>query len=101
MAKKSSIEKNEYRKRLTAKYADQRSTLKKILANPSTSVADFYKAQRQLCELPRNSSPLRVRNRCSITGRCRAYIGKFGISRIMFRELASQGKLPGVTKSSW
>ena len=101
MAKKSSVEKNKYRQFLVAKYAAQRLALIKILMNPSTSVEEFYEAQRQLCKLPRNSSPIRVRNRCSITGRCRSYIGKFGISRIMFRELASQGKLPGVVKSSW
>ncbi len=101
MAKKSSIEKNERRKRLVAQYAERRKELKAILAAPATSNEEFYKAQRALCALPRNSAPARVRNRCSITGRCRAYIGKFGVSRIMFRELASQGKLPGVTKSSW
>lgn len=101
MAKKSSIEKNERRKRLVAKYAKRRAALKLALASPTITNEEFFKAQRELTKLPRNSSPTRVRNRCSITGRCRAYIGKFGVSRIMFRELASQGKLPGVTKSSW
>jgi len=101
MAKKSSIEKNERRKRLVEKYAERRRELKAILSSPKTTDDDFDRAQKALYALPRNSAPSRVRNRCSITGRCRAYMGKFGISRIMFRELASQGKLPGVTKSSW
>jgi len=101
MAKKSSIEKNERRKRLVEKYAERRRELKAILSSPKTTDDDFDRAQKALYALPRNSAPSRVRNRCSITGRCRAYMGKFGISRIMFRELASQGKLPGITKSSW
>lgn len=101
MAKKSSIEKNNKRQRLVEKYAPRRAELKKILKDPNTSDESFYKAQRALTELPRNSCPTRVRNRCSITGRCRAFIRKFGISRITFRELASDGKIPGVTKSSW
>lgn len=101
MAKKSSINRNLKRKRLIEKYADKRAELKATMANPETSDEDFYKAQTKLAKLPRNSSAVRYRNRCSITGRPRAYIRKFGISRITFRELASQGKIPGVTKSSW
>lgn len=101
MAKKSSIEKNLKRARLVAKYAEKRASLKAIIANPETSDEEFYKAQTALDKLPRNSSKIRLRNRCSITGRPRAYIGKFGLSRITFRELASNGKIPGVTKASW
>jgi small subunit ribosomal protein S14 len=101
MAKKSAIQRDLKRRRLIAKFANKRSELKAILANPETSDEEFYKAQAKLTKLPKNSSPIRARNRCSITGRPRAHIRKFGLSRITFRELASKGKLPGVTKSSW
>lgn len=101
MAKKSAIEKNLKRQRLVAKYAAKRAALKAIIANPETSDEDFYKAQRDLDALPRNSSKIRLRNRCAISGRPRAYLGKFGLSRITFRELASNGKIPGITKASW
>lgn len=101
MAKKSSIERNKKREKLVQKYAAKRAELKKIMANPETSDEGFYEAQRKLTKLPRNSSKVRLRNRCSITGRPRAYIRKFGLSRLTFRELASDGKIPGVTKSSW
>ncbi|MDC3132485.1 30S ribosomal protein S14 [Opitutae bacterium] len=101
MAKKSAIQRDLKRRRLIAKFAIKRSELKAILANPETTDEEFYKAQAKLNNLPKNSSPIRSRNRCSITGRPRAHIRKFGLSRITFRELASKGKLPGVTKSSW
>ncbi len=101
MAKKSSIQRNLKRQRLVEKYAAKKAELKKILNDPKTSDEDFFVAQRKLCKIPRNASKIRVRNRCSITGRPRAYIRKFGLSRITFRELALDGKLPGVTKSSW
>ncbi|MDR2980736.1 MAG: 30S ribosomal protein S14 [Puniceicoccales bacterium] len=101
MAKTSVIERNKKRERLVAKYAEKRTQLKAILANPASSDEEFYAAQRKLAKLPRNSSKARLRNRCSITGRPRAYIGKFGLSRLTFRELANGGQLPGVTKSSW
>lgn len=101
MAKKSAIQRDLKRRKLIEKYAAKRAELKAILADPDTSDEDFYKAQAKLSKLPKNSSPIRSRNRCSVTGRPRAFIRKFGLSRITFRELASQGKLPGVTKSSW
>ena len=101
MAKKGLIQRNLMRVRLVEKHAAARADLKRIMRDPNTSDADFYVAQRKLARLPRNSSKVRLRNRCSITGRPRAYIRKFGLSRITFRELASQGKIPGVTKSSW
>ena len=101
MAKKSAIQRDLNRRRLISKYANKRAELKAILANPETTDEEFYKAQAKLTKLPKNSSPIRARNRCSITGRPRAHIRKFGLSRITFRELASKGKLPGVTKSSW
>ncbi len=101
MAKKSKIQHNLKRIRLIEKYAEKRKELKAILADPETSDEDFYKAQRKLTKLPRNSSRIRARNRCSVTGRPRGYIRKFGLSRLTFRELANEGKIPGVTKSSW
>jgi len=101
MAKTSSLERNLKRQNLVKKYAGKRAELKAILASPKTTDEEFYKAQRALTELPRNSSPTRVRNRCSVTGRARAYIRRYGVSRMTFRELALNGKIPGVMKSSW
>lgn len=86
---------------MVAKYAKKREELKRIIADPKTTDDEFFTAQRKLAELPRNSSPIRIRNRCSITGRPRAFNRRFGLSRITLRELASQGKIPGVVKSSW
>lgn len=101
MAKKAMIQRDKKRALMVKQYAAKRAELKAILANPETSDEAFYAAQHKLTKLPTNSSPVRVRNRCRITGRPRAFIRKYGLSRIMFRELASQGKIPGVTKSSW
>jgi small subunit ribosomal protein S14 len=101
MPKTSAIERNKKRARLADKHRARRAELKAILADPSTSDEQFFDAQKKLQKLPRNSSPVRVRNRCSMSGRPRAYIRKFGVSRIQFRELALAGKIPGVTKSSW
>ncbi|MDR1497758.1 MAG: 30S ribosomal protein S14 [Puniceicoccales bacterium] len=101
MAKTSVIERNKKRENLVAKHAEKRAKLKAILANPASNDEEFFDAQRRLAKLPRNSSKVRVRNRCAITGRPRAYIGKFGLSRLSFRELATSGRIPGVTKASW
>ncbi|MDR0740232.1 MAG: 30S ribosomal protein S14 [Puniceicoccales bacterium] len=101
MAKISVVKRNEKRRILVAKFAAQRDALKKILKNPQTTDEDFFKTSRKLAELPRDSSPVRVRNRCTITGRGRAYYRKFGVSRIQLRELVSFGKIPGVIKASW
>jgi len=101
MAKKSAIQRNLKRIRLVEKYQKKRIELKKKLLDPDLPDEEFFKAQKQLSKLPRNSSPVRVRNRCGVTGRPRAHIRKFGLSRITFRELANEGKIPGVTKSSW
>ncbi len=101
MAKKSSIARNEKRRRLVERYAAKRAELKAILANPDSTDEEFYAAQRKLCKLPRNSSKIRIRNRCNITGRPRAFMRRYGLSRLTFRELALEGKIPGVTKSSW
>ncbi len=101
MPKTSAIHRNIKRKALTAKYAALRAELKATLLNPETTDEAFYAAQKKLQKLPRNSSAVRIKNRCSLSGRPRAYIRKFGVSRITFRELALAGKIPGVTKSSW
>jgi small subunit ribosomal protein S14 len=101
MPKTSAIERNKKRIKLSDKYKAKRAELKAILANPATSDEEFYSAQKKLQKLPRNSSPTRIRNRCSMSGRPRGFIGKFGVSRIQFRELALNGKIPGVIKSSW
>jgi len=101
MAKKSSIAKNIRRQRLVEQYAVRRAEYKATLANPEATDEEFFEAQRKLAKLPRNSSKIRVRNRCAITGRPRAYIRRFGLSRLTFREMALAGLIPGVTKSSW
>ena len=101
MPKTSAIQKNEKRKRLVEKYAKVRAELKAILANPATTDEQFFAAQTKLQKLPKNSSPVRLKNRCAITGRSRGYMRTFGLSRIQFRELALAGKIPGVIKSSW
>tara|TARA_B110000305_G_C19236797_1_gene537914 strand:+ start:303 stop:608 length:306 start_codon:yes stop_codon:yes gene_type:complete len=101
MAKKATVERNKKRARMVEKYAERRNALKALLKDPKTSDEDFYKAQDKLAKLPRDSSPVRLSNRCSITGRVRSTIRKFGVSRLTFRELACHGKLPGVMKSSW
>jgi small subunit ribosomal protein S14 len=101
MPKTSAIERNKKRINLVAKHAAKRAELKATLANPATTDVEFFAAQKSLQKLPRNSSPVRIRNRCSLSGRPRGYIGKFGVSRIQFRELALSGKIPGVIKSSW
>ncbi len=101
MPKTSAINRNEKRKALTAKYAVKRAELKALLLNPEISDEEFYAAQKKLQKLPRNSSAIRIKNRCSLSGRPRAFIRKYGVSRITFRELALAGKIPGVTKSSW
>lgn len=101
MPKTSALQRNQKRIRLVAKFAAKRAELKAALINPATTDDEFFAAQKKLQKLPRNSSKVRIRNRCSMSGRPRAFIGKFGVSRIQFRELALAGKIPGVTKSSW
>ena len=101
MPKTSAIERNKKRIRLVEKYQAKRAELKAILANPDTNDEDFFATQRKLAKLPRNSSKVRIKNRCALSGRPRAYIRKLGMSRITFREFALAGKIPGVTKSSW
>lgn len=101
MPKTSAIERNKKRTALAAKFAAKRAELKSILLNPATTDDEFFAAQKKLQKLPKNSSPVRIRNRCSLSGRPRGYNRKFGVSRIQFRELALSGKIPGVVKSSW
>ena len=101
MAKKSSIEKNNRRRRLVKQYAAKRARLKGITENLSLPVEERFAAQIKLAALPRNSSATRIRNRCELTGRPRGYYRKLRMSRIALRDLSSQGQIPGMTKSSW
>ncbi len=101
MAKTSSIQKNLHREELVKQYAEKRKRLKEIAHDLSISPEERFKARLRLAELPRNSSPGRVRSRCQLTGRPRAVYRKFKLSRIALRELASAGYIPGMTKSSW
>lgn len=101
MAKKSAIEKNNRRIRLSERYAAKRARLKAIVNDRSLPAEERFSAQLQLAEMPRNSSAVRVRNRCELSGRPRAVYRKFKLSRIALRELGSAGKIPGMVKSSW
>ncbi len=101
MAKTSSVEKNNRRKRLTKQFAAKRARLKAIARNKTATMEERFAAQLKMAELPRNSSPNRVRNRCEITGRPRAYYRKVKMSRLALREMANQGLIPGMVKSSW
>ena len=101
MAKLSSINKNNRRIKLSNKFFDKRKKLKKIIMNKQLTLEERFKAQLKLSNLPRNSAKTRVRNRCQITGRPHGVYRKLKISRIALREMASSGKIPGMTKSSW
>lgn len=101
MAKTSSIEKNLRRQRMVKQYEKRRQRLKDEANNQALPSDERFKARLKLAELPRNSSPNRVRSRCLLTGRPRAVYRKFKLSRIALRELASAGLIPGMTKSSW
>jgi small subunit ribosomal protein S14 len=101
MAKKSSIEKNNRRKRLVEQYADKRADLKAKALDESLPLEERFEARIKLAEMPRNSAPNRVRNRCEITGRPRAYYRKLRMSRIALREYGAAGMIPGLVKSSW
>jgi small subunit ribosomal protein S14 len=101
MAKLSSINKNEKRKLLVKKYAGKYAKLKAIANDDKADDGDRLMARLKLAEIPRNANPTRVRNRCALTGRPRAYYRKFGLCRIQLRDLANKGMIPGVTKSSW
>jgi small subunit ribosomal protein S14 len=100
MAKKSAIEKNQRRAAMAQKFGQRRKELKNIANDQSRSVEDRMEARQELAKLPLNSSPVRVRNRCAITGRPHGYLRYFGLSRIAFRDLALKGQLPGVRKGN-
>ena|SRR5438552_2943425 len=101
MAKKSSVEKNERRRRLAKKFAGKRTRLKATAQNQSLTMEERFAAQLKLAQLPRNSAPSRIRNRCEVTGRPRAYYRKLKMSRLALRDLASRGLIPGMVKASW
>lgn len=101
MAKKSKIARNEQRKAVVERYAGRRAELKKALVDPNSTEEQREAARVGLQKLPRNASPVRLRNRDAIDGRPRGHLSKFGISRVRFRDMAHRGELPGVTKSSW
>ncbi len=101
MTKVSIIMRQEKRKKLINKYFNIRLKLKKIISNNNTSNLDRWRSIKKLQSLPKDSSYIRSRNRCNITGRSYSYIRKFGLSRIKFREFASKGYIPGLRKSSW
>jgi len=101
MAKKSSVEKNERRRRLATRYAAKRARLKATAGSHTATPEERFEATLKLAEMPRNSAKIRVRNRCELTGRPRAFYRKLKLSRNMLRELASSGQIPGMVKSSW
>ena len=101
MAKKSAIEKNKRRRRMVERYAAKRAELKAKALDENLPLEERFQARMDLAKLPRNSAPSRVRNRCEVTGRPRAYYRKLRMSRIALRELGSAGMIPGLVKSSW
>jgi len=101
MAKTSSIEKNNRRRRLTKKYAGKRSRLKAVARDKSKPLEERFEAAIKLAALPRNGAATRIRNRCEVTGRPRGYYRKLKMSRIALRDLGSKGMIPGLVKSSW
>ena len=101
MAKKSSIEKNNRRRRMTKQYANRRAKLKAIVQDKKLPVEERFAASLKLATLPRNSSKTRIRNRCELTGRPRGFYGKVKMSRIAMRDLGNKGLIPGLVKSSW
>jgi small subunit ribosomal protein S14 len=101
MAKTSSVEKNNHRRALVAQKASKRKALKEVIMDKGASMEERFRAQLKLAAMPRNSAKVRIRNRCEITGRPRAYYRKLKMSRIALRELGSLGAVPGLVKSSW
>lgn len=101
MAKKSSIEKNNRRRRLVEQFAKKRADLKATALNESLPLEERFEARMKLAKLPRNSAPNRIRNRCEISGRPRAYYRKLKMSRIALRDYGAAGMIPGLVKSSW
>ena len=101
MASKRMIAKNKKRKKMVELYRERREELRKMIRDPNVDMDQTAEAVRMLNKMPRDGSPVRVRNRCALSGRPRGYYRKFGLSRIALRDLALRGELPGVTKSSW
>jgi len=101
MAKKSSVEKNNRRRRMAKKFSGRRERLKAIAQDKNRPMEERFAASLKLAELPRNSSPNRIRNRCEVTGRPRAFYRKLKMSRLALRDLGSKGLIPGMVKSSW
>ena len=101
MAKKSKIARNDQREVIVERYRVKRAELKKALVDPTSSDDAREAARLGLQKLPRNASPVRLRNRDAVDGRPRGHLSKFGISRVRFRDMAHRGELPGITKSSW
>lgn len=101
MASKAAVAKNDRRREMADRYRERREELKRIIRDPRTAEEERLGAVQLLNKMPKNSSPVRVRNRCTLTGRPRSYYRKFGLSRIALRDLALSGELPGVIKASW
>jgi len=101
MAKKSMVERNKKRERLTKRYAAKRAALRAVIDDRQTEPEERFQAVMQLAKLPRNGARNRIRNRCQVTGRSRGYYRKLKMSRIALRQLASFGQIPGMTKASW
>ena len=101
MAKTSSVEKNNRRRKLADQYAAKRKALKAIIMDQSKPMEERFRAQLKLAAMPRNSAKIRIRNRCEVTGRPRAYYRKLKVSRIALRDLGNNGQIPGLVKSSW
>jgi len=101
MAKMSMVQRELKRAKIVARYAGKRAKLKEVIRNPMTSDAERAEAMEKLHALPRNASPVRMRNRCKITGRPKGYYRKFGLGRNKLRESAMAGEIPGLTKASW
>ena len=101
MAKKSKVVKNIQRQKLVEKFKIKREELLSVVKNPKTAIEEKRLAYMQLEKLPRDANPIRIRNRCNLTGRPGGYYRKFGLSRISLRELATKGRVPGLKKASW
>lgn len=101
MAKKAMVERNDKRRRMAARFEAKRERLKEIISDKETPAEDRFMATLKLAELPRNSSKTRIRNRCEVSGRPRGFYRKLKMSRIALRQLGSDGKIPGLVKSSW
>jgi len=101
MAKTSSVEKNNHRRKLVDQYAARRTALKAIIMDQSKPMEERFRAQLKLSAMPRNSAKTRIRNRCEVTGRPRSYYRKLKVSRIALRDLGNNGQIPGLVKSSW